>query len=71
MDFNPDNNNLDWSGYKTTAMSEYGSFRLVDLTTGTSTQISQSGPYEAITGFNVNGICPLDDPDYSNGFSNK
>ncbi len=58
MDFNPDNGNLYWSGYWSSGFfSEGGSFRLVDVTAGTSTQISSFGQYETITGFNVNGIC--------------
>ena len=56
--FNPDNGNLYWSGYWTSGFfSEGGSFRLVDVTTGTSTQISAFGQFETITGFNVNDIC--------------
>ncbi len=58
MDFNPDNGNLYWSGYWSSGFfSEGGSFRLVDVTNGTSTEISTFGQFETITGFNVNGIC--------------
>jgi hypothetical protein len=58
MDFDPDNGNLYWSGYWASGFfSEGGSFRLVDVTTGTSTEISAFGQFETITGFNVNGIC--------------
>ncbi|NWG28818.1 MAG: hypothetical protein HXY48_09830 [Ignavibacteriaceae bacterium] len=59
MDFNPDNGNLYWSGYWSSGFfSEGGSFRLLNITNGTSTQISTFGQFETITGFNVNGICP-------------
>ncbi len=64
MDFNPDNGNLYWSGYWSSGFfSEGGSFRLVNVATGTSTQISTFGQYETITGFNVNGIlCSCQQP---------
>ncbi len=63
MDFNPDNGNLYWSGYWSSGFfSEGGSFRLVDVTNGTSTEISTFGQFETITGFNVNGICPPPPP---------
>ena len=47
-----------WSGYWSSGFfSEGGSFRLVNVANGTSTQISAFGQYETITGFNVNGVC--------------
>ena len=63
MDIDPSNGNLYWSGYWSSGFfSEGGSFRLVDVTTGTSTQISTFGQYETITGFNVNDFCSLGNP---------
>ena len=59
MDFDPSNGSLYWSGYWSSGwFSEGGSFRLIDVTTGTSTEITAFGQYETITGFNVNAICP-------------
>ena len=59
MDFDPSNGNLYWSGYWSDGFfSEGGSFRLVDVTTGTSTEISTFGQFETITGLNVNDVCP-------------
>jgi hypothetical protein len=57
MDFDPSNGNLYWSGYWQQGFSGGGSFRLVDVTTGTSTEISTFGIYQTITGFNVNDFC--------------
>ena len=58
MDFNPDNGNLYWTGYYSDGwFTEGGSFRLVDVTTGTSTEIAAYGAFETLTGLNVNGIC--------------
>jgi hypothetical protein len=34
----------------------------VNVTNGTSTQISAFGQFETITGFNVNGFCAIEDP---------
>jgi hypothetical protein len=58
MSFNPDNGNLYWTGYWQQGFSEGSSFRLVDVMTGTSTEISAFGQFHSLTGFNVNGICP-------------
>jgi hypothetical protein len=58
MDFNPENGNLYWCGYWSSGFfSEGGSFRLVDVTTGTSTEIAAFGQFENLTGFNVDAIC--------------
>ncbi len=63
MDFNPADGNLYWSGYWSDGFfSEGGSFRLVDVTNGTSTEISSTGQFVTLTGFNVNGICPPPPP---------
>jgi len=63
MDFNPADGNLYWSGYWSDGFfSEGGSFRLVDVTNGTSTEISATGQFVTLTGFNVNGICPPPPP---------
>jgi len=63
MDFNPDNGNLYWCGYWTSGFfSEGGSFRLVDVTTGTSTELAAYGQFNNLTGFNVNALCPLPPP---------
>jgi hypothetical protein len=59
MDFNPENGNLYWSGYWSDGFfSEGGSFRLVDITNGTSTEIGTFGQFETITGFSIDGDCP-------------
>jgi len=58
MDFNPDNGNLYWTGVWSSGFFGGGvSFRLVDVTAGTSTEIAPFGEFETLTGFNVNGIC--------------
>jgi hypothetical protein len=59
MDFNPENGNLYWSGYWSDGFfSEGGSFRLVDISNGTSTEIGTFGQFETITGFSIDGDCP-------------
>ncbi len=63
MDFNPDNGNLYWTGVWSSGFFGGGvSFRLVDVTMGTSTEIAAFGEFETLTGFNVNGICPPPPP---------
>ncbi len=58
MDFNPENGNLYWCGYWSSGFfSEGGSFRLIDVATGTSTEIAAFGQFENLTGFNVDVIC--------------
>ena len=58
MDFDPSNGNLYWAGYWSDGwFAEGGSFRLVDVTTGTSTELAAYGQYENLFGFNVNATC--------------
>ena len=59
MDFNPETGNLYWGAYWTSGFfSSGGSFRLIDVTTGTSTEILPLGQYENYISFSVNGLCP-------------
>ena len=73
MDFDPDNGNLYWAGYWSDGwFAEGGSFRLVDVTTGTSTELAAYGQFENLFGFNVNGKCslpPAQSYAYNGGFA--
>ena len=58
MDFNPEDGSLYWTGYWSSGFfSEGGSFRSVDVTNGTSTEIAAFGQFETLTAFNVNAVC--------------
>jgi len=58
MDFNPETGNLYWGAYWTSGFfSSGGSFRQIDITTGTSTEILPLGQYENYISFSVNGLC--------------
>jgi len=60
MDFDPSTGNLYWTGYWASGFfSEGGSFRLIDVATGTSTEIAAFGQFETLTGFNVIGVCDI------------
>ena len=60
MDFNPENGNLYWGGYWTSGFfSRGGTFRQIDITTGTSTEILPLGQYENYISFSVNGTCDI------------
>jgi photosystem II stability/assembly factor-like uncharacterized protein len=59
MDFSPDDGSLYWSAYWSSGFfSEGGSYRIIDVSNGTSTEIGTFGQYETITGLSVNGNCP-------------
>ena len=63
MDFNPENGNLYWGGYWTSGFfNSGGTFRQIDITTGTSTEILPLGQYENYISFSVNGLCPQSGP---------
>ena len=58
MDYNPENGNLYWTAYWSSGFfSEGGSFRVIDPSAGTSTEISTFGQFETITGFSINALC--------------
>lgn len=60
MDFNPETGNLYWSGYWSAGFfSEGGSFRLINITNGTSTELGAFGQFETITGLSVNANCSV------------
>ncbi len=60
MDFNPDDGKLYWTAYWSDGFfNEGGSFRVIDVTNGTSTEIGTFGQFETITGFSVNANCPV------------
>lgn len=60
MDFNPESGNLYWSGYWSAGFfSEGGSFRLINTSDGTSTEIGAFGQYETITGLSINANCSI------------
>lgn len=60
MDFDPETGNLYWSAYWSDGFfSEGGSFRIIDVATGTSTEIGTFGQFENITGLSVKAACPL------------
>ena len=59
MDFDPQSGNLYWSAYWSSGFfDEGGSFRVIDVSTGTSTEISTFNSFETITGLSVNADCP-------------
>jgi photosystem II stability/assembly factor-like uncharacterized protein len=63
MDFNPETGNLYWGGYWSSGFfSSGGTFRQIDVTTGTSTEILPLGQYENYISFSVNGLCPVTGP---------
>ena len=58
MDFDPATGDLYWSAYWSTGFfSEGASFRLIDITNGTSTEITPLGEFDNYVGFNVNAVC--------------
>ncbi len=58
MDFNPEDGNLYWSAYWSSGFfDEGGSFRMIDASTGTSTEIGTFGQFETITGLSVDAEC--------------
>ena len=60
MDFNPETGALYWAGYWSSGFfSEGGSFRLVNMNDGTSTEIGSFNQFETITGLSINGNCPV------------
>jgi hypothetical protein len=60
MDFNPENGNLYWGGYWTSGFfNAGGTFRQIDITTGTSTEILALGQYENYISFSINGLCAI------------
>ncbi|MBK6913953.1 MAG: T9SS type A sorting domain-containing protein [Ignavibacteriales bacterium] len=59
MDFNPVDSTLYWAGYWIAGFSEGGSFRLIDVNNGTSTELGTYGQFETITGFSINANCVI------------
>ena len=60
MDFNPETGNLYWGAYWTSGFfSSGGSFRQIDVTAGTSTEILALGQYENYISLSVNGLCDI------------
>ncbi len=58
MDFDPVTGDLYWSAYWSTGFfSEGASFRLIDVTSGTSTEITPLGEFDNYVSFSVNAIC--------------
>ena len=58
MDFDPENGNLYWGAYWSSGFfSEGPSFRLIDVTAGTSTEIVALGEFDNYVSFTVNSIC--------------
>ncbi len=58
MDFNPETGDLYWSAYWSTGFfSEGASFRQIDITNGTSTEITPLGEFDNYVSFSVNAIC--------------
>ena len=57
---NPETGNLYWGAYWTSGFfSSGGSFRLIDVTDGTSTEILALGQYTSYISFSVNGLCDI------------
>ncbi len=60
MDFNPENGNLYWGAYWSSGFfSEGPSFRQIDVTNGTSTEIIALGEFDNYVSFSVNAICSV------------
>jgi hypothetical protein len=60
MDFNPETGNLYWGGYWTSGFfSSGGTFRQINTTNGTSTEILPLGQYENYISFSINGNCSV------------
>lgn len=59
MDFNPVDSTLYWAGYWIAGFNEGGSFRLIDVNNGTSTEIGTYVQFETITGFSINANCVI------------
>ena len=60
LDFNPETGDLYWGAYWSSGFfSSGGSFRLIDITNGTSTEITPLGQYTSYISFSVNGLCDI------------
>jgi len=60
MDFDASTSKLYWSAYWSDGFfSEGGSFREINVTTGTSTEIGIFGQFENITGMSVKSVCTV------------
>jgi hypothetical protein len=60
MDFNPENGNLYWGAYWSSGFfSEGPSFREIDVTNGTSTEIIALGEFDNYVSFSVNAVCSI------------
>ncbi|HRN25776.1 MAG TPA: T9SS type A sorting domain-containing protein [Ignavibacteriaceae bacterium] len=63
LDFNPETGNLYWGAYWSSGFfSSGGSFRQINVSTGTSTEITPLGQYQNYISFSVNGLCPVTGP---------
>ena len=60
MDFNPETGNLYWGAYWSSGFFSQGpSFRQIDVTNGTSTEIIALGEFDNYVSFSVNAICDI------------
>lgn len=60
MDFNPETGNLYWGAYWSSGFFSQGpSFRQIDVTNGTSTEIIAMGEFDNYVSFSVNAICDI------------
>lgn len=58
--FNPETGDLYWGAYWSSGFfSSGGSFRLIDITNGTSTEITPLGQYTSYISFSINGLCDI------------
>ena len=58
--FNPETGDLYWGAYWSSGFfSSGGSFRLIDVTNGTSTEITPLGQYTSYISFSINGLCDI------------
>jgi hypothetical protein len=58
--FNPETGDLYWGAYWSSGFfSSGGSFRLIDITNGTSTEITPLGQYTSYVSFSINGLCDI------------
>jgi hypothetical protein len=63
LDFNPETGDLYWGAYWSSGFfSSGGSFRHINIATGTSTEITPLGQYQNYISFSVNAVCPTTGP---------
>ncbi len=63
LDFNSETGDLYWGAYWSSGFfSSGGSFRHINIATGTSTEITPLGQYQNYVSFSVNGLCPTTGP---------